>query len=413
MQNPATKREIAAWCLYDFANSSFTTVIVTAFYSIYFSKRIAEGTGINPDLAWGITTSASALLVALFAPFLGTLADRTARRKPLLITLALTCVFGTAALSLAKPGDILLGAALFAIANFGFEAGNAQYDAYLPQIAAPKNRGRISGIGWGIGYAGGLLSLVLVAGSAGDAFKPDGEAAATRIFLTIAAFFLVAALPAFFLLKDRGTPTPSTEPALRGVIRELNGTARTLASGENTGLFLLAYLFYNDGIVTVIKFASIYSTGSLGFTIKESMQLLILINVTALVGAIIFGFVNDRIGSKRTIQITLILWVITCIAAWATTSREAFWGVANLAGLAIGASQSASRTFMAQLAPAGKSGEYFGFMAICGRFSTILGPITFGAVSALAGQRQAVLALTLFFIAGYLLLHRVRDPVPV
>jgi MFS transporter, UMF1 family len=408
-----TRREIGAWCLYDFANSAFTTIIVTAFYAPYFARvmvgadaPVGEGTYL-----WGTTVSLSAIAVALVAPILGAMADRRAAKKPALMAVSLLCVVATALLGFIPPGEWVWAALLFGLANFGFEVGNTLYNAFLPELVPPDRRGRISGMGWAVGYIGGLLCLAMVVPFAAKAFEPGGHHYATLITAITAGFFFVAALPTFIWLRERATATASVGSAASEAMGQMKHTLRTIFGQSPFGKFLLAYLIYNDGIVTIISFATIYSRDTLGFSVKDSLILLIVINIVGAAGAYGFGFIDDRLGPRHTIMLTLGLWIATCLAAMFTTDRTMFWGVAAMAGIALGSSQAASRTFVSQITPPGAEGEYFGLMGVCGRFSAIMGPWLFGLTSKHASQRAGVAVIGLFFVVGLALLTRVKDPV--
>ncbi|GAB4308595.1 MAG: MFS transporter [Myxococcota bacterium] len=407
------KRRVIAWIAYDFANSSFVTVIITAFYVLYFKAVVVGGESGLGDFYWGLATSLSALILAVNAPFLGALADKGGAKKRLLVTFALFCVVSTALLWLVPPGAVFWGAAIFIVANIGFEAANIFYNALLPYIAPREKLGRISGFGWAFGYFGGIGCLLLALPLAKDGFGSENIETARLIFPMVAIFFLLSAIPSFLWL-----PEPSGTALTSGLIenfseswKEVFNTSKRLPKNKNLSLFLLAYFFYEDGITTIIKFSSAFAVASLGFSVSESIQLLIVINLTAAAGAFAFGFVADKIGAKKSIIITLIIWLAVVLAAFLVTSKGGFWIIANLAGISLGSSQSLSRTLMAKLAPKERTGEYFGFMAICGRFSAIIGPLLFGAVSFIAqSQRPAVLAIAMLFAVGLALILKVKEP---
>jgi len=384
------KREIFAWCFYDFANSSFTTVIVTAVYVLYFRKVVVPEGATNGDFLWGLALSIAMLFVAVSSPILGAVADYSGAKKKFLMGYALTCVVFTALLYFVGRGMIFWGIALFVIANIGFAGGNVFYNAFLPEIATRQNMGRISGLGWAVGYFGGMLCLVAVYPLA----KQGGDAVRLSFPLT-ALFFFVFALPTFALLKERARPRPL--PKGQGYLdmgfAQLMSTMKQIRRYKELAKFLLIFLLYNDAVTTVVAFTAPFAQESLAFKQAEILMLLIVVNVAAAPGAFVFGFIADRVGSKRTIMISLAMWTVICTAAACTTTRAQFWVVAMGAGLAIGAVQSVSRTLVGLFSPRSKSAEFFGFQAVCGKFAAVLGPLLFGVVSSGTGSQRIAVGL--------------------
>lgn len=403
---------ILAWCFYDFANSSFTTLIVTLAFSVYF-RQVVVGEGARGDLLWGRAISISMLIVALTAPLLGAAADRTGARKRFMMAMAGICIVCTGLLSLVQPGQVLAAMLLFIAANIGFAGGNVFYNAFLPEIAGPGRIGKISGYGWALGYLGGLACLGLVFPLISGGLEPENLGRFRASFVVVALFFFLFSLPAFIFLKDSrpgATAAPKERLSLLAGYRRLLETFRRVRRYRELVKFLLAFFLYNDAIHTVVAFTSIYAIVSLGFTIREITILFIWAQLTAFLGAWIFGPLVDRIGGTRTIRITLVIWCLVVIGAFLVQTKGAFWVILLVAGFAMGANQAASRGLMGRFIPAGRNAEFFGFFALGGKFSAVLGPVLFGWISVQTGsQRIAILSLLGFFLAGLALMGRLDE----
>jgi len=402
------RRHVAVWALYDFANSVYPAVVTATLFSIYFTTHIVgneEGLG---DLWWGRVISVSMLFVALSSPPLGSLADRVGIRKRMMVIYSLICVGSVALFTTIEPGMILWGAAIAVVANVGFEGAMVFYNAYLPEIAPKDRQGFVSGIGFGTGYAGSaaglLIALPLVTAGNFDA-----------IWLMVAGFFLVFALPAFFFLpRDQRSKKSLLSAAVEGALgfRKLWGD---VLSQPAIRRFLLAFFIYIDGVNTTIYFAGIFAATTLGFDQKEVILLFLVVQGSALVGSLALANPTDRWGPKRVITLTLVVWTAVVGSIYFVESKEVFFVIAVVAGSMLGAIQAASRAFMSQLIPAGKEAGMFGFYAFCGKSSSVVGPLVFGSIShGLGGdQRTAALSVAVFFLVGLLLLQRVRIQRPV
>ena len=408
------RRAIWSWCLYDWANSAFTTLVVTFIYSAYFTAAFADDPGRGTAL-WSRGITASALAIAALAPIAGALADRGGRRRYLILC-SLVCVAATAALTFVRPDQanaVVIALGVFVVANVAFELGLVFYNAFLPAIAAPQRIGRISGYGWGLGYVGGLLALV----AALVVFVPetplfgiptDGGFILRATNLLVAGWFLLFAVPAFLFLRDEA-PAGGGGVSVRRAFTDLAVTVRHLRRYRQVGLFLLARLFYNDGLVTIFAFGGIYAVGTFGFSFEDLVTFGIVINVGAGLGALAFGFVDDRIGGKATVGLSVAaLAAATLLAALAQT-RTAFWAAAVLVGIFAGPNQSASRSLMARFVPAKHESEFFGFFAFSGKVTSFLGPALLGVLSDLYSQRVGVASLLVFFLVGALILRRVDE----
>ena len=401
------RQRLAAYCLYDFGNSAFTTVIVTVVYSVYFRTHVAAGAR-AADLLWGLAVSGAMLLVAFGAPLLGAHADRFGTRHRTLIAATLLSVAATATLSLVGRGDVAAGIGLFVLAQAGYAVGEAFYNAFLPDVAEPARLGFISGLAWGIGYAGGLLSLAVAAWVLRGSHGPDdaSQGSYQLLFLLVAAQYLLFTAPALLALRDVRGPAAGTG----GALQRLGRTAREVRRFRHVLLFLIAYFIYDNGLSVVIAFTSIYMVTTLGFTMAENLQLFVLLQISAAVGAVAAGAWADRRGARNAVLASLVLWVAV-IASMATfRSRSAFMAIALVGGLGIGSTQACSRALLAHLVPAAKRAEVFGFFAFCTKASGSIGPALFGVLSSWTGdQRLALLSVLFFFVAGLILLFLVDE----
>jgi UMF1 family MFS transporter len=385
-------------------------MIKTVGYALFF-REIVTLNSPKSDLFWGIADSLSMLTAAVLSPILGAASDYAQGRKRFLLGFTLTCVMFTAMLSSVRPGMIFFGMLFFVLANIGFEGGYAFYDAFLPQITTKRSYGRVSGYGFAMGYLGALtilaISFPLIKGGLGV----DNISNFRFSFIVAAVFFLVFAMPLFLFLKERRVTTPRKVPYVRLGFRRALRTLRHIRSYRDIAWFLLAFFLYIDAVNTVIFFAAIFARGTLAFTEIEIIIFFIVTQTTAILGSILFGILTDHFGPKKTISITLIMWVAVVVGAFFVESKFGFYIIGLLAGMSIGSSQSASRSLMARLTPAQHEAEFFGFYdGICGNASAILGPSIFGLVSAITGsQRIAVVSIGFFFLSGLLVLQKVRE----
>lgn len=397
------RRQVVAWFLYDFANSSFAAVIAATIYATYYAQVVVGNTHGEGDLLWGRLISTSMAIVALASPVLGGLADRIGIRKRLFFAATYLSVGATALMATVEQGMVLRGFVLGVLGMVGFEGAMVFYNAYLPDIASRQWQGRISAYGFAVGYAGSIVALLVALPFA----RVD---AIGWCFLSTAALFGLFALPSFLVLPgDR----PSHVGVIQAVRESMLGTARTVRdvfAFRELRRFLGAYLLYEDGVNTVVFFSAIFAARTLGFGMAQLIGLYILVQVTALVGAFLWGKPIDLLGPKVVVLCMLVLWVGVVIAAYLVESQRQFYLLAAVAGSGLGAIQAASRTFMASLIPTGREGEFFGCYALCGKTASILGPLVFGTVSyTLAGnQRAAILVIGLFFLMGFILLLRVQ-----
>ena len=399
------KRSVRAWVLYDFANSIYPAVVTTAVFPIFYRGTIVGGEGGLGELWWGWAVAASAIIVAVTSPLLGAIADRSGARKRFLGFYVATCLAGVALMTTLQPGMVVAGFLVFVLANVGFESANVFYNAYLPDIVPPERLGRTSGYGYGLGYLGSALGLVLV--------LPLAKAGRIElVWLAVIAFFAIFSIPAFlFLPRDRRGGMGIGRAAARG-LADFKRIAAEVWGHTNLRRFLFAFFFYIDGVLTIIVMAAVIAQGTFGFDQQQVIILFLIVQFSALAGAYALAKPTDRLGPKRVLSGVLCLWVAAGVAAYFVESPNLFYGLAVAAGFGLGSVQSASRAFMASLIPDGREAELFGFYALCGRSSSVLGPLLFGGVTYLAGgnQRPGFLVLTGLFLVGLLLLQRVRDP---
>lgn len=396
---------VAAWASFDFANSSFAMIMVTFVYPLYFGNVIVtDGHG---DLYWGIAMSSSMLLVALLAPALGAIADITRSKKLFLAGCTLLAVLGTAGASLLEPGMIVAGALLFIVANAGFEGGIVFYDAFLPEISPKEQYGRISGYGFATGYVGSLVIILITKDLLLSNQIPQA-------FLITAVVFALFALPLFLFVPERRKATSSlSKQVISRSFREVLQTLKNIRKYPSLAWFLLAFFLYNDAILTVIGFSGRYAQNTLKFETGDLIILLMMVQAVAVIGSLFFGHVADKIGPKRTIVITLFVWIAVIIGAYFSSDAISFYIVAAVTGIALGSSQATSRSLMARLTPIEHTAEFFGFYdGFCGKASAVVGPLLFGFLSDSFGQRPAIVSLGILFIVGLIMMQRVQDTQP-
>lgn len=404
----APRKTIFSWALFDFANTGFYVIMITLVFPVFFTEVLAEGN----EAVWGTTISASMLLTALIGPILGSIADASGRKKFFLGIFTAVCALATVGLFWAS-GPAMLGMAivLIILANVGFEGGTIFYDAFLPEIAAEKDYARVSAFGWAIGYAGSFLTLAAVMPMLIDE-PSQGEVRST--FLIAAGIISLFAIPMFLNVKERSAPaTPGRKISLGEGYARLRETISHLRSYRQVVRFLTAFFFYNDGILTVIAMAAIFMNETLGFDMTQQITFFMIVQATALLGSLLFGRVADRIGARSTILITLGIWIAVVVTAYFVADATGFFIVGGIAGLALGSSQSTSRTYMALLTPADRKTEFFGFYdGFFGKASAVIGPSLFGILAVSLGQRPAMLIIGVMFVIGAALLLRVADVRP-
>lgn len=389
--------------MYDFANSGYTTVVITAVFSAYFVAEVA-GKAAWATFAWTAALSVSYALIMITGPLVGAYADSRAAKKRLLLVTTIGCVLFTAALALVGRGDVALAIACIVVSNFFFGSGENLIAAFLPELAREDSIGKVSGWGWSLGYVGGLVSLAASLAYVMRA-QARGESAAEFVPVTMlitAGIFALASLPTFLFLRERAVPVaPGREPAA-GALARLKDTLHHARRYKDLERFLLCVVFYQAGIQAVVALAAIYAEQAMGFSTRETLILILVVNVTAAIGAYAFGEFQDRLGHVRTIVVTLIGWIAVVIMAWASKGPTLFWITANLVGVCLGSSQSAGRAMVGYLSPPARAGEFFGLWGLAVKLSSILGPITYGLVTWISGgdHRLAILITGVYFVLG-------------
>ena len=417
---PTARRAIVAWCLFDWANSAFPTIVTTFLFSAYFTDHVAPSHTAGQTL-WSWANGLAALAIAVASPVLGAIADQGGRRKPWLFALSLVSVVATAALWFVRPDveDALFALVAVGVATLGFELGIAFYNAMLPEIVTRDRLGRVSGWGWGIGYAGGLACLALsylvfVAPDPPPFGLDRGAAEHVRIVMPLAAlWFALFALPLFLWVPDRPATGRRLGAAVRGGVAELAATLRQLRRYGNIVRFLLAKMIYIDGLNTLFIVGGTFAAGVYDMSIGEVLIFGIILNVTAGAGAIAFAWVDDWLGAKPTILISLVALTFAGGAILATESKLWFYILAAGVGVFLGPAQAASRSLMARLAPPAQRTEFFGLYNLAGKITTPVGPFLVGLITYLSDSQRAGMAVILpFLVVGGLLLTRVKEPRP-
>jgi MFS transporter, UMF1 family len=408
--NPGVrKREVFGWAMYDFANSGYTTVVLTAVFAAYFVGSVAGGAD-WATFAWTLALSASHVVVMFTIPALGAWADRHATKKRLLMFSTVGCVLATAALALVGPGAVVLGMLLVMVSNVFFAWGESLIAAFLPELARPAAMGRVSGWGWSFGYLGGMLALglslayVIWAQAHG---QPASQFVPVTMLIT-AGIFAVASVFTLGLLRERAQSTGG-EGGVSGVkasLRQLGDTLRRARNYRDFMWLLGCAVAYQGGVAVTITLAAIYAEQVIGFVQQETMVLIFVLNIAAALGAFAFGYWQDRLGHKLALGITLVGWIATCIIAALTTTKGGFWYAAAIAGLCMGSSQSSGRAMAGMLAPPRQLAEFYGLWTFATRLASIIGPLSYGAITWATGgnQRLAIGFTALLFLLGLVLL---------
>lgn len=432
------KGEVLAWSMYDFANQPFTNLVVTFIYGTFFTTVIAANEIIGTQ-QWSHAVSITAIVVALLSPLMGSLADRGGYRKMFLFGFTWLTIIATAVLYFVMPGEVLRALFWFVIANIGFEMGSVFCNAYLPDISHSKNIGRISGYGWSLGYVGGLIALALAMVFLVQTDTPvfgfgKGEAGAYENIratnLLVAVWFAIFSIPTFLFVRDHKPDTKALLKNAKHTVKDFRTTAKELREYPQIIRFLIARLVYNDGLVTIFAFGGIYAAGTLGFSFDEIMMLGIVLNITAGLGAFLMGFLDDKVGGRKTIKVTLIgLMIAMVLAVFAPeirpylqyvlggstvpdwlTGKNIFWIAAVLIGIFSGPNQAASRSLMGRFTPEAKKNEFFGFFAFSGKATAFAGPFLLGILTAtFESQRVGISVIFVFFLVGFFLLHKVDE----
>ncbi len=407
--NPGVrKREVFGWAMFDFANSGYTTVVLTAVFAAYFVGAVADGAE-WAAFAWTAALSLSHLIVMLTIPAMGAWADQHGAKKRLLMMTTAGCVLATAALALVGPGAVALGMLLVVVSNVFFAWGESLAAAFLPELAKPSAMGRVSGWGWSLGYCGGMLALGLSLAYVLWA-QAQGQKAAQFVPVTMLITAVVFALASMFtlaFLRERAKPKSNlTGSAWSQSFQQLRSTFQQARRYQDFMWLLACATAYQGGVAVAITLAAIYAEQVIGFVQQETMVLIFVLNIAAMVGAFAFGYWQDRLGHKLALGITLVGWVATCIIAAITTTKGGFWYAAAIAGVCMGSSQSSGRAMAGMLAPPAQLAEFFGLWTFATRVASIIGPLSYGAITWMTGgnQRLAIGSTAVLFVIGLVLL---------
>jgi len=400
MADNDNKKQVWSWALFDFANSSFAVIIVAFVFAVYFKKVVAQDLPIG-DWYWSLAIAISMTIVAILNPILGAVADFHSNKKSFLLFFTLLSIVATSLLYFSKEGMIFYAMVVFIVANIGFQIGLGFYDAFLPEIAEEKDFNRISSLGYAVGYAGSFLSVLIV-------LPLKGEPRIT--FLVTSIMFFLFSLPLFLFLKERKQSIEQTQESFFLIgLHRVRSTLKNISQYSNLKNFLLSYFIYIDGMNTIIFFSGIFAQSTLKFSIEELAYFFILVQLTALIGSLLFGKLANTFGTKQTLSFNLCAWLIICVVMYFIQTKMMFFIIGSVAGLFLGSTQAISRSIMSSLTPQEKKAELFGFYALFDKTATILGPIAFGAISFLSGsERFAALSIGTFFIVGAFLLQKVN-----
>lgn len=402
-------REVWAWAAYDFANSGYTTVVLTAVFNAYFVSTVATDAG-SATFLWTCIVALSNAVSMLAMPVIGALADARAMKKRWLFFATLFCVLGTVGLVFTGPGTVVLAAVMIVVSNVAYNIGESLSSAFLPELAREEAIGKVSGWGWSLGYCGGIVTLALclavVINAPALGLSVDGAISATM--LITALVYAVAAMPLFVFLTERSRPRlgplekTSFKRAFFDSFNELKTTASSLNNYKDFTLLALCGFLYQCGVAVVITLSAVYASAVLGFTTEKTLLMVFLVNITAAVGAFCFGYLQDKIGHKWALAMTLAAWLGMVVMVSTATHSWQFWIAANLAGLAMGSCQSAGRALVGLFAPPSRLAEFYSFWNITLWFSAIVGPLSYGAVTWLFDNdhRLAILVTGLFFAAA-------------
>ncbi|MEP5569587.1 MAG: MFS transporter [Halioglobus sp.] len=419
LQTPASLREIVSWAFYDFANSGYTTVVLTTIYSAYFVGVVAadldNSAPGSATLLWTLAIAAANFIVLVSGPIVGAIADFRASKKTFLIVSSVACVAATALLAGAGPGQVALAVILLTLSSVAFTSGENLIAAFLPEIASPKNMGRISGYGWSLGYFGGLLTLAccLAYINSATARGLDATHYVPVCLLITAIVFAVTATPTFLWLKERAEPKTlaSGQNYVSAGFSQVIDTLGHVARLPDLFRFLVCIVLFQAGVATVVVTAAIYAQEVMQFDSQQLIVLIMVVNLTAAVGAFLFGFAQDRFGSVNSLVVALLVWILAIAVALQASTETDIWLAGNLIGLAMGATQAGGRALIGQLTPRTHNGEIFGLWGLANRTAAILGPISYGLINRLGGgdHQLSLISTLVFFVLGLALLFTVKE----
>ena len=400
------KKHVISWTLFDFANSSYSAVIASVIFPVYYANLIVGNEKGLGDLWWGRVISFSMATVAISSPFLGGIADYGGTRKRFLFVYTSLCIAAITVFSVLDKGMVIEGFIIATIANIGMEGGLVFYNSFLPRIAPRQYQGRVSAWGFGVGYAGSIISLLLAI-----PLIRNNQFEAT--WLMVSVFFALCSVPAFlFLPGDTKGELSIADAGVKG-LRFTIKTLKEIWGKRELKKFLISYLIYEDGVNTVIVFSSIFAATTLGFRPQELIVLYLIVQTTALLGAFVMAKSIDYWGPKRVVMLSLVMWTFVATVAFFVQTKTQFCALASFAGLGLGTIQAATRAMYTQFIPEAREAEYFGIYSLVGKSSAIVGPLIFGLISSSFGsQRPAILSVAVFFLVGMIILKTVKGGGP-
>ena len=410
----ADKKGAISWAFFDFANSSYSLLILSFVFPIYF-KEVIAGTE-KGDFYWGLIVSVSILIGGLLAPIVGAMADYDARKKIKFITFTSVAVAGTAFLYFTGSNKLLLASLIFIISNTAFELALTLYDSFLARVSTKETVGRISGLAWGFGYIGGVAAMLVFKSLYENGYVGDFEFGYKLTFPLTALFFLLFSIPSFIFIKEESESKNSESffVLLRHGIKRVIGTIKNLKQHKNIAWFLLGFYFINDALVTIFAFTPIYARTTFGMEFKEIFTLLLIVQIAGFPAATLFGLLSDKIGSKKILLFTIAVWALIVALLSIAGSKTMFYMLALLTALVIGSSQAIARSWLSKLVPDEKRFEFFGFNGFASKIAATTGPVLFGIISTITGnQRLAMATLIPFFVIAFVIFSRINEEKPL
>ncbi len=423
LEKHKSNREQWAWYFYDFGNSAYAAVVLLAIYSAYFQGEVVGGS--DGTRLWGIAIGIAMLTAGIISPILGTIADHAGKKKPLLLAMTSLSIIFTASLFFVEKGSVFTGMLFFILAEIGYRGGQVFYNSLLPEIATQKEIASVSGKGWAIGSAGGIICLLIVLGLI---LSFEGTFIIRLSFVITAVFYALSTIPLIFWIKEKAEPKRLVEGEgyLGLAFRRLKKTFKSVKDYKQFLRFMLAYLIYNDGILAAMNFAAILGAVLFGMEQQQLIIFMIIVQVFSVLGAYIYALIGDRLGFKRGLIQSLLLMIAAVVGIYFNSGLTGFFFIGAVAGFALTGVQSLSRTMIGAFAPPGQSAEFFGFFGMVGRSSSFIGPFVFGyladklvdlyanqgmllAEAEILGHKQAIISIVVFLVIGLILLLRVNE----
>lgn len=405
------KKQVLAWSLFDFANSSYTLLILSFVFPIYFREVIAGGSS-TADFWWGLAVSLSILIGGLFSPVIGAIVDHDTRRKQKFILFSCLAIIGTATLYFVGSNMLVFGLFLFIITNVCFEIAQTLYDSFILHVSTEETSGRISGLGWGLGYLGGVISMLLFRPLYEHGYAGGLENLYTLTFPLTALFFFLFALPSFVYLKEN-RPGQEKESLFKLIplgFNKVKQTIKEIKTHKKIAWFLLGFYLLNDALVTVFSFIPIYAKTTIGMTFQEILVIMLIVQLIGLPATIFFGWLSDKKDPRKILLFTIFVWALITLGMAISPSKQGFYIAVIPAGLVMGSSQAVARSWFSKLIPKEKASEFFGFNGFASKVAATTGPLLFGVVSAVTGsQRLAILTILPYFVISFFVFFKLND----